>query len=558
MNLVEQQTVLRDLSDDMLQQAMQGGMAPPYLVLAEVNRRKDARERYVSQKAKYDADQATVAQETMDSLMKATAAAQQPSGPMGLEGAMGAQMPPGGLDAALGGGAPATPTEGGLDAAAPMEAMPAYAEGGMVSKYDEGGLLLPGGRMPSGGLWSGFPVPGAAPAAAPAAPPAQPPANFSFKYPTYKNPYSSLMDLYNSQLGDIEKQREQARAMALISAGTGMMQGGPNTLKNIGAAFGPAMQGYQTEIGSINQTQRDLMAGKINADIASQQAEKDAKASYEDSPEGRAEVAKQMGFEPGSDEYNSYVYLKTNPTLKPKYSKDGFQQGLDANSNPVDAIFNETSQQWETAGGMPVNGFRTYRPDEIAGMKNQPKERKAFETATVSLASYIDDHAFTSAKIDAAINLLDKNPNVAGWGSLLKLPEGEALQFDNMLSSIRSQQAFDTITALKQTGGGSTGLGPVAVTEFQALKDAVVAISSTNDPKVVKEQLLIIKDNYARLKQKVQQAYTAVNKTRVEQLPENDPMLEYINSYGLITDITGPNVPAPSSNGSTFVDVLAP
>jgi len=556
MNLVEQQNVLRDLSDDMLQQAMQGGIAPPYLVLAEVNRRKDARERYTAQKAKYDANQATVAQDVMQQLAKATQAAQgaSPTASMGIAGAVSPPEMP-------------VPS-GGLDAAMPQEA-PAFAEGGPVMKY-AGGMSVVNPDIIKSLMVGSSSTPSAAAPAQPRMSTALPSTiasfeaqlnnttPFGYNYPKFQNPYGSLMDLYNSQLQDISKQREQARAMALIAAGTGMMQGGPNTLKNIGAAFGPAMQGYQSQIDSVNQAERDLLTGKVNAELMSKQAEKDAKASYEDSPEGRAEVAKQMGFEPGSDEYNSYVYLKTAPTLKPKYSKEGFQQGVDANNNPVDAIFNETSQQWETSGGMPVNGFRTYRPDELAGMKNTPKERQAFEKATTSLAGYLSDHEFTAGKIDAAINLLDKNPNVAGWGALIKLPEGQALQFDNMISSIMSQQAFDTITSLKQAGGGSTGLGPVAVPEFKALQSAVSALQTTNDPKVVREQLLVIKDNYDRMKQKLLEAYTAVNKKRVEQLPEDDPMRQYIDTYGLITDITGPKSPAPTSNGSTFVDVLAP
>ncbi len=549
MNLVEQQKVLRDLTDDMLQQAMQGGMAPPYMVLAEINRRKDARERYMAQKAKYDANQATVAQDIMQQMAKATQAAQAPAPTMGgLDSAMGAPM---GME---------PPVSGGLDAAAP-----AFADGGMVQKFQSGGMSL-GNPAIMQSLMGGAPATGGMSLGNPAmmsklfSSVKNDVKPFQFNYPTYQNPYSSLIDLYTSQIEGLDKERENARAMALIAAGTGMMQGGQNTLKNIGAAFGPALSGYQEQINNLSQTERDLMGGRVNAEVLGKQAEKDAKASYEDSPEGRAEVAKQMGLEPGSDDYNNYVYLKTNPVLKDKYSKDGFQQGVDANNNPVDAIYNETKQQWEMAGGIPVNGFRTYRPDEVASMKNNPKAREAFEKATTSLGNYISEHDFKMSKIDEAERLLASNPNVAGWGALMSgVPASQQAEFDALLNSILSQQAFDTITALKASGGGSTGLGPVAVPEFQALREAVTALRKTTDPKAVKEQLEKIRYNYQRAKDEMLKAYTAVNKKRVEQLPEDDAMRQYVDTYGLLVDITAPTPRASgTTGGTTLADPLRP
>ena len=119
MNLIEQQNILRGLADDALKNEM-GGNVPPYLVLAEVNRRKSARERYEAANAKYRANQPTVAEELM-----------------------GQQMPQAGIDTALTGGGMRAPgpmaMPAGIDAAMPQQQSQAFANGGVVG-YADGGI----------------------------------------------------------------------------------------------------------------------------------------------------------------------------------------------------------------------------------------------------------------------------------------------------------------------------------------------------------------------------------------------------------------------------------
>lgn len=110
MNLIEQQNILRGLADSALQGEMQGGTVPPYLVLAEINRRKTARERYEAAVAKRGGNQ-TVAEELLGK-----------AAPKGIDAMMGQPQ-----------AAPA-----GIDAAMPQEP-PAFADGGPVG-YADGGL----------------------------------------------------------------------------------------------------------------------------------------------------------------------------------------------------------------------------------------------------------------------------------------------------------------------------------------------------------------------------------------------------------------------------------
>lgn len=113
MNLIDQMNVLKGLDDAMLQQEVKApsGSVPPYLVLSEMNRRKDMRQRYEGELARRK-PQTTVAADMMAGL--------QPGGPMAAAPAID--------PAAMGSGA-------GIAAAAPGGGSmqpPGFADGGIV------------------------------------------------------------------------------------------------------------------------------------------------------------------------------------------------------------------------------------------------------------------------------------------------------------------------------------------------------------------------------------------------------------------------------------------
>lgn len=114
MNLIEQMNVLKGLDDAMLQQEVKApsGSVPPYLVLSEMNRRKDMRARYEGELARRK-PQTTVAADMMAGL--------QPGGPMAAAPAID--------PAAMGSGA-------GIAAAVPGGGAPGFADGGIVDLAD--------------------------------------------------------------------------------------------------------------------------------------------------------------------------------------------------------------------------------------------------------------------------------------------------------------------------------------------------------------------------------------------------------------------------------------
>lgn len=114
MNLIEQQNVLKGLTDEALQQALSSPSAtPPYLIATEMARRKDMRQRYEGEQARRG-KQSTVIEDLLAANPGPTAMPQQGGLP-----SMAPQMPP---------------------------AMPPAQSGG-ISAFADGGLVSGGGGL---------------------------------------------------------------------------------------------------------------------------------------------------------------------------------------------------------------------------------------------------------------------------------------------------------------------------------------------------------------------------------------------------------------------------
>lgn len=118
-NLIEQMNVLKGLDDASLQGEVQtpSGSAPPFLVLTEINRRKDMRQRYEAEKARQKPS-TTVVEDLTFGL---------PAMPASTEGMQG------GIGDAMG---PPQPQVQGFAMGGLVDAMPGYADGGVVDYAD--------------------------------------------------------------------------------------------------------------------------------------------------------------------------------------------------------------------------------------------------------------------------------------------------------------------------------------------------------------------------------------------------------------------------------------
>lgn len=298
MNLIEQQNMLRDLPDEALTAAMNSSQVPPYLVLTEVNRRKQVRDRYMAQKQKYDAEQPNVAAKTMQDFQNTSAQFNggDAGGIASALGAAGAGAPDMGIAAAAPGmGAP----DAGIDAMAPE----GFRDGGAIPGYANG---TGAGGVPSNApSWFADFASQFAPTARDAA--------LAPIAAAEADPYAELRDYYASMTDSMAKDKAEAQAMALITAGLGIAGGkSQNLARNLAGAI-PAIQDYQSQIGDINKSGRaiGLEQAKMNAQIA---ADKQTAAYNAGATARKRQQLIEAGFDPDSEEFKYYLTGIDMPT----------------------------------------------------------------------------------------------------------------------------------------------------------------------------------------------------------------------------------------------------
>lgn len=229
-NLIDQSDILKGLDDQRLQQEMQqpSGGVPPYLVLAEISRRKDMRSRYAGELAQ-QRPKTTVMQDVL-------AAPSMPG--------MGATS------------APAAPPAAGLAAAAPVG-------GGMPSPgglgFGFGGIVDAADAAWNGGYGAGY---GGAPTAA-AAPTAAPALAGLSAVASNPGSYDTIVQQYQSDLADIKRQREQQAALALLAAGAGMMSnpGISNFAQNLGMGVQKGIGAYESGLQATDARETAALRG---------------------------------------------------------------------------------------------------------------------------------------------------------------------------------------------------------------------------------------------------------------------------------------------------------
>lgn len=200
-NLIDQSDILKGLDDQRLQQEMQqpSGAVPPFLILSEISRRKDMRQRFAGELAQ-QAPKTTVMQDVLA------------APPMPGMGPQPGVAPPAGLAAAaqMGGGMPSM----GMGAGGG----PGFAGGGLVAA----------GSVP----------------------------------PTDPNDYNALIQRYETDLSNTDAQRKQDAALALLAAGAGIMGGGHSNLgQNLGVGINAGLNAYQTGLNSTDARETNALRG---------------------------------------------------------------------------------------------------------------------------------------------------------------------------------------------------------------------------------------------------------------------------------------------------------
>lgn len=294
-NLIDQMEILKNLPDGALAGELNqpSGAVPPYLVLSEVNRRKDMRQRFSGQMA-LQKPQTTVAQDMSSSLAPPSGAAAGQGAPMAMPGGIGSPpaMP----------GAP-MPAPTGIAAAAGYRNGGAvhYASGGYVGNLNdlippEPGTYIGGVPLPTGGNLGSYGydpsqsaaagIAGAIPAGAngipidmsaagastadvapaisvvPSADNGLPPADGSIAAAPFGQDYSGLTKQYTKELADANAAKARDPWLALMQAGLSIAGGtSPYALSNIGTGGAEGLNTYTAMMKGDNANAHEATAG---------------------------------------------------------------------------------------------------------------------------------------------------------------------------------------------------------------------------------------------------------------------------------------------------------
>lgn len=313
-NLIDQMNILKGLDDQTLGTELNNpsGAVPPYLVMSEISRRKDMRQRYAGQLAQQK-PATTVMQDQLASLAP----------PSGVAAGPGASMASGGVGSPPGVGAPmAAPM--GINAAALAPPQTAYRQGGIVH-YDTGGYVDPamsaygavmdpdqsvddtvnlpasagvptlaadGTTVLPPGYLQGIAATGAAMLPQPPVPLAPLPTDggaattIDSGTPVYAgtsmaaaapgqsipaaagavgSPYDDVVAGYKKQLDQDQHDRDQAKWLGLMQAGLAIAGGqSPYALTNIGQGGQVGLAAYQNYMKDANTGANSALSGLAN------------------------------------------------------------------------------------------------------------------------------------------------------------------------------------------------------------------------------------------------------------------------------------------------------
>lgn len=297
-NLIEQMNALKGLTDEHLKGEMSAptGSVPPFLVLSELNRRDDMRKRYEGDMARRQQKQTTVADDVVSASSFPGAA------PMG-----GAQQSPAaqaGIAAATPGQGRGMPSGGGIAAAMP-QAIPAYADGGVVH-FEGGGLAVDPGLTTT--------------------PPEELQGDYNHDGVV---DYQDLMGQYQEQINGLtdETISKAALKQALITAGLGIMGGGhASTFRNIGEGGAKGIEAY-TAYTTDAEKRRDALLGNLTGLSAQQHAEalaaqeRNYQHGRDAASDARQATIDAAGPEPTADQRNFEAYSKMSPEERALYEQ---------------------------------------------------------------------------------------------------------------------------------------------------------------------------------------------------------------------------------------------
>jgi hypothetical protein len=170
-------------------------------------------------------------------------------------------------------------------------------------------------------------------------------------------------------------------------------------------------------------------------------------------------------------------------------------------------------------GGIKEQYAVTPKPEQMPSF--QGAQQQAIEQAKAGVEKETNrpaaDAAYRSAiaKSDATTKAIDDILKDINWKSAgvtaqvsAEIGETPAYNLKAKLTSLGAKLAFEAMADLKAASPtGATGLGAIAIKEFEALQSAVGAIDQFQDPEQLKDQLRIIKSHTRNIRNLIEQAH---------------------------------------------------
>lgn len=194
-----------------------------------------------------------------------------------------------------------------------------------------------------------------------------------------------LTDRYTAMLDDLPRQRDEARAFALINAGLGIMSGtSPNALENIGKGALPALENYQNSLASIDAGEMDILRGQLGIEqyLSDRDLAEMDRSFRERQEANRVAEAEANRYAPTADMRNVEAYMNATPEERAAWDATG-----GAN---VDSDFGEIKQIQTTFAGIFNDSEKRLREERNYDLIGGTPEERAAAEASIKQAAYQD------------------------------------------------------------------------------------------------------------------------------------------------------------------------
>jgi len=201
--------------------------------------------------------------------------------------------------------------------------------------------------------------------------------------------------------------------------------------------------------------------------------------------------------------------IKANPTLTPgvayqKNNKTGEVTAVTGDPKVTQVGDYQVNRAYDAEGNL------TTSMSIIPGSKTDRELKQRIQATSQGVASKAEKLDLMSTYTDRTIELLEKNPEAAGWqGAAIRdfgdvpflgaLTAGSPTEIlDGYLTVIKSNIGFDKLQRMRDESPTGGALGQVAILELIALQNSIAPLEPKVGDKVLIQSLKEIRDNYTK------------------------------------------------------------